>query len=446
MDFMTLPPWLITLLLLIIIVLPYFIVHRRREQDVEKKYTKAMESGIEEPDTLHPVIDPNACMCIGNCVAACPEKDVLGLFSGTALAIEPNKCVGHGLCERVCPVDAIQLVVGTATRGVDIPRIQENFETNVPGMFVVGELGGMGLISNAFEQARQCVEGIAAHLPSNRTPEILDILVVGCGPAGLSASLHAKKLGLRFLTIEKEDIGGTVRYYPRKKLVMTAPVNVPGYGKLKIRSIEKEELIQLWDDIVEKTDLRSHIHTREAFIDAKWREAGYFEIETDRSTYKARKVILAIGRRGTPRKLNIEGEERTKVAYSLLEPDQYQHNEIMVVGGGDSAVECALALSEQTGNRVQLSYRKDHFTRIKSGNRDRLEKAIDSGRMHVLYNTELESIDTDLVQYKFKDGKVYTTSNQFVFIMIGGTLPTGTLRELGIKIDTKFGEPLANQE
>ena len=443
MDIANLSPLLITLVLVGIFVVPYFIIHRRREKAVEVKFEKAVEAGLVEPDTLHPIIDPNACMCTGNCVAACPETDVLGLLNGAALSIQPQKCVGHGLCERVCPMDAIQLVVGTSTRGVDIPRIQENFETNVPGLFVVGELGGMGLIRNAFEQAKQCIEGIQARMKKQNDPDILDILIVGCGPAGLAASLHAKEKGLRFLTIEKEDIGGTVRYYPRKKMVMTAPVQVPGYGKLKIHSIVKEDLIQLWNEIVEKTHLRSFIHTREAFVDAHKNSAGYFDVVTDKGRYKASHVILAIGRRGTPRKLGIEGEEQSNVAYSLIEPEQYQHNKIMVVGGGDSAVECALALSEQPGNTVRLSYRKDRFTRVKQGNVDLLNQAISSNKLEFLPATKLKAIQTDHVSYTNQQGEHLTTTNDYVFVMIGGTLPTGTLKELGIKIDTKFGEPLA---
>ncbi len=443
MDIVNISPWMITVALVLLFVLPYFVIHLRREKAVEAKFTKSLEAGLEEPDTLHPIIDPNACMCTGNCVAACPEQDVLGLLGGTALAIQPDKCVGHGLCERVCPTEAIKLVVGTSTRGVDIPRIQENFETNIPGMFVIGELGGMGLIRNAFEQARQCVEGIVAQLKKHNDPEVLDLLIVGCGPAGLAASLNAKEKGIRFLTIEKEDIGGTVRYYPRKKMVMTAPVMVPGYGKLKIRSIVKEDLIQLWEDIVEKTALRPFIHTREAFVQAHPNDAGYFDVVTDKGSYMASQIILAIGRRGTPRKLGVDGEEAINVAYSLIEPEHYQNNQVMVVGGGDSAVECALALSEQPGNTVRLSYRKDRFTRVKQGNRKLLEEAIEANRIEFLSSTELQAIEKHQVTYSNQDGKAFTAENEFVFVMIGGTLPTGTLRELGIKIDTKFGEPLA---
>lgn len=433
--------WLVAIALVGIFVVPYLIKHWKREQHAAEVYEKSIEQGVEEPDTLHPVINPNACICTGNCIEACPEKDVLGLLSGAALAINPTHCVGHGLCERVCPVDAIQLVVGTAQRGVDIPRIQENFETNVPGIFVIGELGGMGLIRTAFEQARQCIEGIAR----NKKPEkqgVFDVVIIGCGPAGLAASLHCKDQGLRFVTLEKEDVGGTVRYYPRKKLVMTFPLNVPGYGKLNFKSIIKEELIALWSDIIQKTELAKHIHTGVQMKSAERTPEGVHLITTDKQQYLAHNVILAIGRRGTPRKLNIPGEESPNVAYSLLDPDQYQHNRVMVVGGGDSAIEAAVALSNEPGNKVRLSYRKEAFSRIKPGNTERIQEAIQSGKVEFLGGSNLTHISSTDVDYTDASGTTHKVENDYVFIMIGGTLPTAMLKELGIKIDTKFGQPV----
>ena len=432
----------VAIVLLLVFVLPYYLSHRKREKKTASVYQKMLEQGSEEPDTLHPIIDPNACMCTGNCVTACPENDVLGILQGTALAINPMKCVGHGLCERVCPVEAIRLVVGTSTRGVDIPRIQENYETNVAGMFVVGELGGMGLIRNAFEQARQCIEGIARS-NSRAREDVLDVLIVGCGPAGLAASLHCKHHDLKFLTIEKEDIGGAVRYYPRKKLVMTFPLEVPGYGKLNFKQIVKEDLIALWEDIITKAGIGPFLKTREAMLGIERGRDHTFDVKTDKGAYRARHIVLAIGRRGVPRKLDIPGEHSSHVAYSLIEPEHYQGNKVVVVGGGDSAVEAALALADQPGNKVRLSYRKDSFSRIKAGNRAKIEAAIESGAVDFLPNTNLTKIYPDAVEYRNGTDMVHRIPNEYVFVMIGGTLPTGMLKELGIAIDTKFGEPLA---
>ncbi|MFK7844437.1 MAG: NAD(P)-binding domain-containing protein [Rhodothermales bacterium] len=432
--------WLLAIALLGIFVLPYFLSHRKREKRAAEVYQKTLDQNIKEPDTLHPVIDPNACICTGNCITACPEQDVLGLISGAALTINPTHCVGHGLCERACPVDAIKLVLGTAERGVDIPRIQENFETNVPGIYVIGELGGMGLIRTAFEQSRQCIEGIVKKKEQS-AKDVFDVIVIGCGPAGLAASLNCKHHNLQFITIEKEDVGGTVRYYPRKKLVMTFPLDVPGYGKLNFKSIIKEDLIALWKDIIEKTALRKFIRTGEMMKDAQRVPQGHIIVTTDKHKYKTNNLILAIGRRGTPRKIGIPGEDGNNVAYSLLDPDHYQHNKIVVVGGGDSAIEAAVALAEQPGNTVRLSYRKDTFSRIKPGNQERIKEAITLGKVEFLAASNLTSISDTQVSYKDVAG-AHTIQNEFVFIMIGGTLPTAMLKDLGIKIDTKFGEPI----
>jgi len=318
---------------------------------------------------------------------------------------------------------------------VDIPRIDSNFETNVPGLFIVGELGGMGLIRNAFEQGRQCIEWIARHKTPSR-PGVLDVLIVGCGPAGLSASINAIHHGLSFKTIERDEIGGTVRTYPRKKLVMTAPLKIPGYGRLSAREIQKEELVSVWDDIIAKTGLE--VQTNEVVNAIGRRPDATFEVLTNKGEYVANRVVLAIGRRGVPRKLGIEGETLEKVAYSLREPEAYQGDRIVVVGGGDSAVEAAIALADQPGNRVSLSYRKDRFSRIKQGNQMRINEAIERKKVSFIPNSTLSVIDREQVAIDVS-GNVHSLPNDYVFIFAGGVLPTAFLESCGITIDTKFG-------
>lgn len=430
--------WGIAVALFLVFATPFMLKKRKLEKKTERAELEALKYGLKEPVSLQPVVDPDICIGSGSCVAACPEQDVLGLRNGQAVTVSPARCVGHGLCERSCPVDAIQLVFGSEKRGVDIPRIQENFETNVDGIYIIGELGGMGLIRNAFMQGKQCIDYILKE--KGKTPgDMLDAVIVGCGPAGLAATIYSKLNNLNTVTLEQEDIGGTVRNYPRKKVVMTSSIPIPGYGKIHQREIMKEELIRLWEDIIKELQLDIRTRQQVKNIEKMGKEA--FLVQTDDHEYRARRVILAIGRRGTPHKLGIEGEDRPNVAYSLREPDQFRHMKITVVGGGDSAVEAALALSEEPGNRVRISYRRSSFFRIKPHNLERLEEAADSKSLEVLYETEVCRNEEDRIILEDKTGKRIELENDYLFIFAGGTLPMKLLEEVGVKIDTKFGQP-----
>lgn len=425
-------------------LVPFLWRIRRLERRAIAATEQAERYGLHEPVSLHPVVSPGDCIGTGACVSVCPEGDVLGLRNGQAHVIAPARCVGHGLCERACPTQAITLVFGTATRGVELPRVKGDFETNVPGLFIIGELGGMGLIRNAFEQGRQAVEGIAKRRrpgAGHRAADdatTLDVLIVGAGPAGLSASLHCQRLGLAFRTIEREDVGGTVRTYPRKKIVMTQPMEIPGYGKLREKEIPKERLVDIWQEVVAATGLT--VATGETVQKVEPSAGGGFTIGTTKGEYRARYVILAIGRRGIPRKLGIPGESLPKVSYSLLEPEAYQDDRIVVVGGGDSAVEAAIALADQPGNEVSISYRQEKFSRIKAGNQQRIEQAIRTGKVTPLWQTNLAEITPTEVAYKDAGGAIHRLPNSQVFIFAGGELPTPFLRACGIQIETKFGE------
>lgn len=431
---------LVAFALVVLIVGPYVRSHLRSERQAIAAQKEAVEQGLYVPASLHPVVDPNRCIGTANCVAVCPEKNVLGLIAGQAQPVSPARCIGHGLCERSCPVDAIQLVFGTAKRGVELPRIRENFETNVSGLYVIGELGGMGLIRNAFEQARQCIEEVTRSLASASPAAAdteYDIVVVGCGPAGLAAALNAREKGLRYLVLEKEDVGGTVRNYPRKKLVMTTPLVLPGYGRIDRNEIVKEELMAVWEEVVRTCEV--HVRTFETVTDVERREGGGFTVISGKGRYSARRVLLAIGRRGVPRTLNVPGEDTPKVSYALQDPELFEEDEILIVGGGDSAVEAALALAEQRGTRVHVSYRKDRFSRIKPGNRERIEQAVADGRLDIHWKTNVTSIHPDRVTMEADGGYSMELPNDYVFVFIGGTLPTGFLRRCGVEIDTRFG-------
>lgn len=428
----------IGLVLFLLFSVPFIRSRKKQEAYAEQADIDALNYGLKEPVSLHPVVDINVCIGSGGCIEACPEKDVLGFRANQAFTISPARCIGHGLCERSCPVEAISLVFGSEKRGVDIPRIQENFETNIPGVYIVGELGGMGLIKNAFEQARQCIEGIKKEPKIiNKSDKTTDVLIVGCGPAGLAAAIHAKANGLTYVVVEREDIGGTVRYYPRKKLVMTQPLRIPGYGKFKKREILKEELIELWEHIAQNKEL--NIRTGENVLTVKRISETEFEVISDKAIYRTNRVILAIGRRGTPKKLGIKGENLPNVAYSLREPDHFVNTKVTVVGGGDSAVEAAMALADQTGTTVNLVYRGASFSRIKKQNLDRMSSYVGKPTFTLfLESNVIENHEHFLVIQK-KSGEKIELENEYLFIFAGGELPTKFLQDIGIKVDTKFG-------
>jgi len=400
-------------------------------------HREAMEAGLAEPTSLHPVVDPLTCIGCGSCIKACPEQPehtVLGLINGKAQLVNPTECIGHGACRAACPVGAIQLVFGTAKRGVDLPRVTPWFETNVPGIFVAGELGGMGLIRNAVEQGRQAVEQIHGRRP--RGGEELDLVIIGAGPAGFSASLAALERRMRFVTLEQESLGGCVFQYPRGKIVMTQPARLPIVGDVKLRTTSKEELLEFWSAIERKVNLKLNYRER---VEAIQRANGGFLVRSTAGEYRAHSVLLAIGRRGTPRKLGVTGEDLPKVTYRLIEPEQYAAQRVLVVGGGDSALEAAASIAEvgDTG-RVILSYRGDAFGRAKPRNRERVAAAEKNGRLKVMLNSQVQSIQPQSVALQ-ADGVVRDVENDSVIVSAGGILPTDFLRSVGIEIETKYG-------
>jgi len=412
--------------------------HVLRRRAIERRSRAAQEkTGAAEPASLHPRIDPARCIGCGSCLKACPEQEhheVLGLIGGRAVLVSPGDCIGHGACRTACPVDAITLVFGSERRGVDIPVVSPNFESSVPGLFIAGELGGMGLIRNALEQGRQAIEAIAARRGSARGAA-LDVVIVGAGPAGFAATLTAKARGMRYVTLEQESLGGAVFQYPRGKLVMTAPATLPLLGKVNFRQTSKESLLEFWQGAERKTGVT--INYRERVEDITPSGDG-FTVKSSKGTYQTRSVLLAIGRRGTPRKLGVPGEELPKVVYRLIDPEQYAGRKVLVVGGGDSALEAAASIAESGSEAVVLSYRGAEFDRAKARNRERLQSATRAGRLRVLMKSNVRQIDTGEVVLEH-DGAPVTVANDAVIVSAGGVLPSEFLKRIGISVETKHG-------
>jgi len=426
----------LVILFCLTIVIIYLRKQKRDSKKVEDKIALAKQEGLYEPVSLHPVIDEGSCIRTGACVAACPEKDIIGIKDGKATTINASKCIGHGACFHACPTQAITLVIGTEKRGVELPHVNQNFETNVNGIYIAGELGGMGLIKNAVEQGRQAVENIAKTLRKTHAATF-DLIIVGAGPAGISASLTAKKHNLNFLTLEQDTLGGTVFSFPRQKIVMTSAMDLPLYGKVKLFETSKSALLDLWNAALQKNDITIKENAK---VESITPENGYFNIETLSGEHiTAKTVLLTIGRRGTPRKLGVQGEMQEKVAYRLLEPEDIKGKDIMVVGGGDSAVESALLLADQ--NKVTLSYRNDLFNRLKPKNSEKIKEAIAAGRLDVLFNTNPIVINKDFVVLSTGNtGEELKIKNDLVYIFAGGELPIQFLQKAGIQITKKFGE------
>lgn len=433
-------------LLLILYVVPvvgifvwYLITRRRREDAAIKAAEEALALSMTEPPSLHPVIDPTKCIGCRSCVAACPEQNahpVLGMIRGKARLVGPSNCIGHGACEKACPADAITLVFGTEKRGIDIPLVNPDFQSNVPGIFIAGELGGMGLIRNAVEQGRQAMESIVK-LPGIGQGKGLDVVIVGAGPSGFAASLGAMKAGLRFVTVEQDSLGGTVAHFPRGKLVMTRPAELPIVGKMKFTETTKEKLLEFWQGVEASTALKVNYGERVTAVEPMAGGAG-FSVTTTKAVYSARAVLLTIGRRGTPRQLGVPGEERSKVVYRLIDPEQYQGQHVLVVGGGDSALEAAHSIAEQAGTDVTLSYRSEAFSRAKPKNRDKVASLSNGGRMRLLMSSNVREIHDEAVIIE-QDGKRYKLQNDAIIVCAGGILPTGFLKDIGIDVETKYG-------
>jgi putative YpdA family bacillithiol system oxidoreductase len=432
---------LISLIITVAVLLFFMRGYLKGLKRQEAQALEALEKGktfSEGPRAQHPHIDATYCIGCGGCTAVCPEGDVLAMLGGRAVIAKGYKCIGHSLCAEACPTGAITMVMASPAMGADLPSLTAEYEANVSNLFVVGELGGLALIKNAINQGRDCIDTIAARISSSKiprsSPEVFDVLIVGAGPAGISASLRSIEKEINYLTVEQDEVGGTVAKYPRQKLVMTSPVEFPLYGKFKELELSKERLLAFWQKILQRADFK--VRSGEKVEDIRKESDGIFAIVTTKNTYRSRTVVLALGRTGAPRKLGVPGEELPKVMYRLIEADHYVNKNILIVGGGDSAIEAAIGLSKQPGNKVTLSYRRGTFSRIKERNAQRIQDCMRSGKVKVVFNSVPKEIKEHAVLLDVQSA-VQEIPNDFVWIFAGGEPPNAFLKKIGVEIGNR---------
>jgi putative YpdA family bacillithiol system oxidoreductase len=428
--------------LLLLAGVAFVSIKRRRQlhDDGVEAYKSSAQNDLLEPTTLHPEIDASKCTGCTACVKACPEGEILKIINHKAVLVQPNMCVGHGECEVACPFGAIDLVFGTKRRGMDLPRITSNYETNIKGVYIAGELGGMGLIRNAVRQGRSAAMHALAKLPG-ATKADFDLLIVGGGTAGLAASLAATQARAKYLCIEQHSVGGTIYNFPRQKIVMTQPADLPLVGTMEFpnNKVSKEELLHYWTQIRRRYSLRIKEGCR---FEGLTKDKDIFHVKTSLGQVTAKKVILATGVRGTPRKLNVPGENLPKVTYNLLDPDQYQKQDVAIVGGGNSALEAAVQLAQpKLRNRVSLIVRSRQFNRANQENIDNVNALALHGQIWIIFESKIRSIHQNHIIVDH-GGSAIKMNNKFVFIFAGSEVPTAFLASLGIKVDKKFGERL----
>jgi thioredoxin reductase/NAD-dependent dihydropyrimidine dehydrogenase PreA subunit len=428
----------------------YFHKTKKKQSLAKDKLKNSIERKMNEPLTLHPEINSDLCGGCGGCTKACPEGDILQLINNKAVLVSPTKCVGHGECEKSCPFGAINLVFGTKTRGMKIPQINGNFESNIPGLYIAGELGGMGLIRNAIKQGALAAEDAISKIQQDIADQAsfeaeYDLLIVGGGPAGLAAGLVAIKENMSYIILEQNSFGGTVFNYPRQKIVMSHPAELPITGIMKFpkNTASKEMLLDYWYKIRDRTGLKVTEKCR--FEGLKKLQNGNFEVKSAKGVINSKKVVLAMGVRGSPRKLGLANEDLSKVMYNLMDPQEYFEKCIMIVGGGNAAVEAAQSLAMSSlNNTVHLLVREDSLDRCNEENQRKILEMKALGLLKIWYKSTIHEISRASVLVKndyINQNKIVKLPNDYLFIFAGAEVPFEFLQNLGIKIDKKFGEP-----
>ncbi len=392
-----------------------------------------------------PQIDTTSCLGCYACVDACPY-DVLEVERYVAVVARPDACCGLTLCEQRCPNGSLRITDGEPIG--DRPRLDDDLQSlDVPGLYLAGDVTGLPLIKNAILQGARAAERIAASLRDrapDRAPDrargegALDLVIVGAGPAGISAALRAGELGLSFVVIEQGSVAQSIRSFPRGKLVFDQPLELPVAGKLWLRESTKEELLSHWLRIVRQARLPVREDTR---VTAIAREADLFRVTIEPreggapETLAARRVLLAIGQRGSPRRLGVPlaPDVEARVHYHLSDARSFEGKRVIVVGLGDVAMEAAVALSRQPSTAVTVVHRGEAFARGKARNIAEVKRLADTGRVGLRLGTEIAAITADRVTLRARDGAEASLGWDAVRVMIGSIPPWDVLRAAGVR-------------
>ena len=456
----------------------------------------------------HPVINPQTCIGCHACVEACPH-DVLAIVNDLAATVALDQCMEDTSCQVECPTNPKSCIVVNTVKTIperQVPKRDQKFMTNVPGLYLIGDVSGVPLIKNAINEGAEVIDYIVEDLKQAKDNAVAeyDVAIIGVGPAGLSATALAKQRGLKYIAIEQDQVaGGIQQAFQAGKLVYFKPDGVQACGGIPLPDAPapKEIMLQSWIETMRAHQLR--IHEFESCKDIK-PHSGAFVIITEQDKtkqkmeYSARRVVLAIGNRGTPMRLkapghdlkvtvtptepvlaafcNMCGAKRVgqdkfcekcgakygltipppyqddKVKYRLSDPNHYQGKHCLVVGAGNSAVEAAVDLAAYRSpdgtkvvgwrdNTVTLVIRSDFKSDLKLGNKMMVYECIDEGQIKVYFHTTVKEItETEVVLMNAHERDPQTApetariKNDYVFALIGGDKPMKFLESIGIEV------------
>lgn len=423
----------------------------------------------DRPNYPHPVIFPERCIGCHACVDACPH-DVLAIVNGIASPVASDQCMEDTACQVECPVNPKACIVINTTKKIrprPVPTRDPSFMTNVAGCYIIGDVSGTPLIKNAANEGADAVKHIVRELQNDAGPEPkaeVDVAIIGAGPAGLSAAIAAKQAKLRYVGIEQDKVLATIDAYPKGKYVFFKPETMESRGTIAVNGPgeQREKILDSWNSAMQSNGVVINEGESCKKVE-KASDGDFFHVQTEKglerekTTYKARRIILALGNRGTPMKLRLPGEEmkvtrngrsEDKVKYKLTDPDAYKRSRVIIVGAGNSAIEAAVDLvARRNGdqisfrpddeiNDVTLVIRSDLKNDLKFGNKLQVYQCIDEGKIKAYFGTAIKEIrdgEVVLMNARSSEEKL-TIPNDFIFAMIGGDRPTKFLEGIGIKI------------